>query len=315
MWPADLPPSTRIVDVTLRDGLQVVSQVLPVAAKLDIVAVLLAAGLTDVEVTSFAHPRVLPQFADAAELLARLPRPAGVRYRALVPNLTGARRAAQCRLDVHVAVVSADDEVSVRNQGRPTAAVLAELPAMQQVASASGAGFGVVVACAFFAPARGPVPWPETERVVQAAVDAGAAEVCLATTSGVEHPAEVAEGVRRVVAAHPGLPVGCHLHNRNGAAPANALAALAAGASWLEGATGGLGGDLWFPAPDPAVLGNAPTEDLAHLLEAVGVTTGLDVEALRRAAGVVADRTGRAPASFVARGGTRSELAAASWPD
>jgi hydroxymethylglutaryl-CoA lyase len=313
LFPSSLPARIRIVDVTLRDGLQVVEKPLPTEVKVDVLRALLDAGVREIEAVSFAHPRLLPQLADAERLMARAPRPEHVRYRGLVPNVRGAERARECGLHEFVAVVAADDEVSRRNQGRTTAQVVADLPRIGALAHQAGAGLTVVVACAFFAPARGPVPWKDTKAVIDAAVDSGATGVCLATTTGMEDPVQVAEGVHRLRTRHPGIGVGVHLHNRNGFAPANALAALAAGADWLESAVAGLGGDLWFPG-DPSVLGNMATEDLVHLLDSVRVTTGVDLHRLRTAMRLVTETTGWAPASFVARGGTRHDLANAKWP-
>jgi hydroxymethylglutaryl-CoA lyase len=191
--------------------------------------------------------------------------------------------------------------------------MLGELDGIGEIARDCGARLIVGVACAFFAPARGPVTDAETDRVVDAAVDAGAGGVYLAGTSGVEHPGEFTAGITRVRRRHPALDIGVHLHNRNGFAMANALAAMAAGADWLEGSFAGLGGDLWFPG-DPSVLGNAPVEDLVHLCAGMGIDTGVDLEAYLAVVDRVVTLTGRPATSFVTRGGTREQLARASWP-
>ncbi|WP_109474687.1 pyruvate carboxyltransferase [Ornithinimicrobium cavernae] len=309
-----LPESVRLVEVGLRDGLQAVPVPLRTEDKVALVRLLIDAGVTEIEAVSFAHPKVLPQLADAAAVMAAVPRPPGVRYRGLAPNLRGAERAAECGLDEVVVVISADDEVSRRNQRRGTADLLAELPEVARVVRSSGARLVVAVACSFFAPARGAVPAQERDRVVDAAVDAGAAGVYLALTSGQEHPGEVFAGVTETLSRHPALEVGVHLHNRNGFAPANALAALTAGASWLEGSFAGLGGDLWFPG-DPTVLGNAPLEDLIHLCDSLGVRTGVDLAAYLTVVERSVELTGIPSTSFVTRGGSRADLAGARWPD
>ncbi|HET7799100.1 MAG TPA: hydroxymethylglutaryl-CoA lyase [Humibacillus xanthopallidus] len=308
-----LPSQVRLVEVGLRDGLQAVSRVLPTEAKVELVHLLLEAGLREIEAVSFAHPRVLPQLADAAAVMAAVPRRDDVTYRGLVPNLRGAERAADCGLDDLVVVVSADDTVSVKNQRRTTAEVLAELPGIARVAEAAGCRLIVAVACAFFAPARGPVPEAERNLVVDTAVDVGASAVYLAATSGQETPLEVAEGIGAVRRRHTQLEVGVHLHNRNGFAPANALVAMQAGASWLEASFSGLGGDMWFPG-DPTVLGNAPMEDLVHLCEGLGVRTGVDLTAYLKVVRRAEELTGIPSTSFVTRGGTRDDLMRATWP-
>jgi hydroxymethylglutaryl-CoA lyase len=309
-----LPDAVTIVDVGLRDGLQAVADpILSTAQKVAVVEALIDSGVRHIEAVSFAHPRVLPQLADAEAVMAAVPRRSDVTYRGLLPNARAAERAADCGLDQFVAVISADDEVSRRNQRRSTAEVIAELPAIAEAARAADADLIVGIACAFFAPARGPVTWEETQAVLDAAVANGARGVYLACTSGMEDPVAVHRGVRRVIADHPGLEVGVHLHNRNGFAPANALAALTAGATWLESAFGGLGGDMWFPG-DPTVLGNHPTEDLVALMDAVGVYTGIELARYLDVVRLTAELTSTDPVSFVWRGGTRAQLADADWP-
>ena len=308
-----LPENIRLVEVGLRDGLQSVPEPLATAEKVELVRLLIDAGVREIEAVSFAHPKVLPQLADAADVMAAVPRVPGVRYRGLVPNYRGAERAVDCGLDELVVVISADEEVSLRNQRLTVTEALDGLARIGKLAEGAGLRLVTAVACSFFAPARGPVPRAERLRVVQAAVDAGSAGVYLAGTSGQEEPGEMYDGVAEARALYPGLEVGVHLHNRNGFAPANALAAMMAGADWLEGSFAGLGGDLWFPG-DPSVLGNAPLEDLVHLCDGLGISTGIDLPAYMRAVNRSVELTGRPSASFVSRGGTRDELAAASWP-
>lgn len=310
-----LPERIRIVEVGLRDGLQAVPDpILPTEVKIEVVRRLIDAGVREIEAVSFAHPKVLPQLADASEVMAKVPRVDGVRYRGLVPNLRGAQRAVQTGLDQIVVVASADEEVSRRNQNRSTAEILAELAEIGPLVVDNGSELLVGVACAFFAPAHGPVAWDRTLTVVDAAVDAGAAGIYLAATSGMEHPYEIADGIAAVRERHPHLTVGVHLHNRNGLAMANAIAAMTGGADWLETAFGGLGGDMWFPG-DPEVLGNAPTEDLVHMCDMLGVATGIDLDRYLDVVGFAAEETRRRPVSFVSRGGSRAELAHAAWPE
>ncbi|MEO7006016.1 MAG: hydroxymethylglutaryl-CoA lyase [Terrimesophilobacter sp.] len=311
---SELPSAIRLVEVGLRDGLQAVPEPLRTEDKVELVRMLIDAGVREIEAVSFAHPKVLPQLADAEAVMAAVPRLPGVVYRGLAPNLRGAQRAVASGLDEVVVVISADEEVSLRNQRRSVDQLLAELVSVGELTQKSGTRLLVAVACAFFAPARGPVPVKDMLRIVDAAVDAGARGVYLAATSGQEQPRELADGVGQVRERYPGLDLGVHLHNRNGFALANAMAAMAAGATWLEASFAGLGGDMWFPG-DPTVLGNAPMEDLIHFCDGLGVSTGIDLTAYLRVVDRVVELTGRPSTSFVTRGGTRDELAAAHWPD
>lgn len=308
-----LPSSIRLVEVGLRDGLQSVSEPLRTNEKVEIVRLLIDAGVREIEAVSFAHPKVLPQLSDAAEVMAAVPRSPGVVYRGLVPNMRGAQRAAACDLDEIVMVVSADEEVSLRNQQRTVDEILTELAEIGALAQSSRARLIVAVACAFFAPARGSVTRQERLRIVDAAVDAGADGVYLAATSGEEHPREIADGIAEVRERYPDLDLGVHLHNRNGFAPVNAMTAMMAGANWLEGSFAGLGGDMWFPG-DATVLGNAPLEDLVHLCDGLGIHTGIDLPKYMKVVNRIAELTGRPSSSFVSRGGTRDDLASATWP-
>lgn len=312
MW--NLPQSARVFDVGLRDGLQAIPEPLSLDTKLGIVDQLIDAGVREIEVCSFAHPRILPQLADAVELLRQVPRDRQVRYRGLVPNLKGAQRASECELDELAVVVPAEDGMAIKNQGKPTEELLKDVDQIGQLTQASGQDFIVAVACAFFSPAHGPVSREMRDRVVSAAQDAGASGIYLATTTGQEHPRELYEGILQTREAFPDLSVGAHLHNRNGFAAANALAALSAGAEWLETSFAALGGDLWFPG-DPTVLGNMATEDLIHLLDGMNIESGIDIEGIRQISETVYALTEFPRSSFVSRGGTREDLARASWDD
>lgn len=301
------PDRIRLVEVGLRDGMQTVTRPVSTADKLDLVHSLIDSGVTEIEAVSFAHPKVLPQFADSTELMSQVPRIHGVSYRGLVPNVKGAQRAAECGLDAMVALATTDEAVTRKNQNSTVAEVLAGLPAIGEIARSSGADFVVGIANSFFAWGSGITPSEKRLQAVQAAVDAGAKGVYLACTTGMEDPKQVFDGVVEVKEMYPGVEVGVHLHARNGMALATAITSLQAGVDWLEGSFGGLGGDLWAPGP-PEVLGNAPLEDLVHLMDTIGVKTGIDLvrylEVVRR----VTDITGWESTAAVMRGGTRKEL-------
>lgn len=158
--PADLglPKSVRLVEVGLRDGLQAVTAPISTDDKVAIAEALVAAGVTEIEAVSFAHPRVLPQFADAVDVMSRVPRRDGVRYRGLVPNVRGAERATGCGLDVTVALACTDEGVARRNQNATVDEILAGLPQIGRIVTAEGSSFVVGIANAFFAWGSGMVP-------------------------------------------------------------------------------------------------------------------------------------------------------------
>jgi hydroxymethylglutaryl-CoA lyase len=311
---AALPKTLRVVEVGLRDGLQSVTTPISTEAKVEIVEGLIDSGVREIEAVSFAHPKVLPQLADAEAVMSRVPRAADVRYRGLVPNLRGALRAADCGLHEVVALACCDEQVSIINQGRGVQEVLDEIPKIAQVVRESGADFTVGIAMAFFATGTGLTPPDVPVGIARRALDAGATGIYLADTSGMADPLHVGQLVETVRSSVKGLSVGVHLHTRNGMALANTLAALAAGVDWVESAFAGLGGDLWFPGV-PEVLGNTPTEDVVSLADAIGVRTGIDLKAYLQLVHRVATIVGRDPISYAIRGGTRDELAAVDWSD
>lgn len=302
-----LPTHIRLVEVGLRDGLQTVKTQVSTDDKVALAEALVESGVTEIEVVSFAHPKVLPQFVDAVEVMERVPRRAGVRYRGLVPNVRGAERAAACGLDITVALATTDEAVTRKNQNATVAEVLAGLPAIGEIVRDSGSEFVVGVANSFFAWGSGIVHRDARMRAVEAAVSAGAQGVYLACTTGMEDPRQVFEGVRDIRKAYPDTEVGVHLHARNGMALASAITAMQAGAHWLEGAFGGLGGDLWAPGP-PEVLGNVPYEDLLHMMSVLGIETGVDLDRYLRVVEQVSEIIGWPPLSAVTRGGRRADL-------
>ncbi|KPM54160.1 pyruvate carboxyltransferase [Frankia sp. CcI49] len=309
-----LQPGVRVVEVGLRDGLQSVERIVPTEAKIELVEHMIDAGVRDIEVASFAHPRVLPQLADAEAVLAAVPRQPGVRYRALVPNLRGAHRAGQCELDYLVALTCCDEEVSRLNQGSGVAQVLADLPAIGEIARAAGAALIVGIAMAYFTPCVGATDPAIRLELVRRAVDAGAVGVYFGDTVGMANPVQIVDSLETTRAAFPTLEIGLHLHARNGFALANVLAALGVGVDWLESAFCGIGGDLWFPG-EPDVLGNLPTEDLLAFTGALGVTTGIDEEAYARVSELARLTTGRESLDHRSRGGSAGEMTNARWSD
>lgn len=302
-----IPTEITLVEVGLRDGLQTVREPISTEVKVSLIHDLIDAGVREIEAVSFAHPKVLPQFSDAAEVLERAPRVPGVRYRGLVPNARGAERAAALPLDIMVALATTDEAVTHRNQNTTVAAVLAGLSDIGQVARAAQQELIVGVANSFFAWGSGVTPRSARLRAVEAAANAGASGVYLACTTGMEDPRQVYNGVSEVRELFPHLQVGVHLHARNGMALASAITAMQAGATWLEGSFGGLGGDLWAPG-DPRVLGNAPFEDIVHVMDDLGVATGIDLRRYLKIVHRVTEITGWESTASVVSGGTRSDL-------
>lgn len=308
-----LPARVDLVDVGPRDGLQSLAQVLPTEQKIRLIEAIADAGITSVEAVSFAHPKVLPQVADAEAVMAGLRRRKGVVYRGLVPNVKGATRAVSCDVDEMVCLVSCDDDLNMRNQGMDVETTLRQIEQIAALARSHGMPISATIGLAFFTPGKGLMPFDRLLAICVRLAGMGIDRLSLAATAGMEDPKQIFETLSRIKSALPGVRFGLHLHNRNGMALANAFAGLLAGAVWLEGSILGIGGDAWFPGDDVDVLGNVPMEDLVHLTALIGVSTGVDLDRYLAASRMAEAILGRRSAAFVVRGGTRAALAAYKW--
>lgn len=292
-------PAVGLRDVTLRDGLQD-EQPIPTADKLRIFEALVAAGLAEVELTSFVRPDRVPALADAEEMCAATASSAVVRW-GLVLNERGAGRALAAGLAHLQFVVSVSAAHNVRNAGRTVEASVAELGAIAAIARPAGAVVGVTVATAFGCPYQGAVPAAEVISLVGQIADLGVDSVSLADTIGTAVPGEVGSLVAAVGGRHPEVKLGLHLHDTRGLAMANAFAGLAAGAVQFDAALGGLGGCPFAPG----ATGNLAIEDLAHALVESGYEVGVDVDSLITASSLACTMVGRKVESHVGVAGRR----------
>jgi hydroxymethylglutaryl-CoA lyase len=293
-----LPESVRLRDVTLRDGLQD-EQAIPTATKVALFEALVAAGVRDLELTSFVRPDRVPAMADAEALCAAAEAPGVARW-GLVLNPRGAERAVAAGLRHLQFVVSVSDTHGVHNAGCDRAGALDRLASVASVAAGAGAELEVTLATAFGCPYEHGVDPAVVVATAEAAVAAGATGIGLADTIGVAVPTEVEYLVGAVQGA-VGVPIGAHLHDTRGLAVANALAAIEAGATRVDGSVGGLGGCPFAPGAS----GNMALEDLALALDGMGVDTGLDVGALVDAARLACAAVGRPVTSHVGVAGPR----------
>lgn len=294
------PDRVRIYEVGPRDGLQ--NEAVPVTAdvKRRYVELLLAAGLREIEATSFVSPAAIPQLADADELLPSLPRPVGVRYPVLVPNRRGMARAEAAGADAVAVFTAASDAFTTRNIGMTVAESLAAFEPVLARAAELGWWRRAYVSTAFGCPYSGAV---DPDRAVEVAVRLaalGADEVCFGDTIGVGVPSQVADLARRATDA--GLAVeriAFHFHDTRGTALANVVAGLGAGVRCFDAATGGTGGCPYAPG----AAGNLATEDLVYLLDGLGIEHGARLAGILEAARFVAAALGRPLATKVGQAG------------
>ena len=266
----------ELIEVGPRDGLQNEPQALAVSTKSELIRRLVACGLKRIEVASFVNPKRVPQMADAEQLLAALPRVAGVRYVGLVLNRKGYDRAlaAGCQ-EIGMAVV-ASDTFNRRNQGVGTEESIEAWLDIAKAAHAAGIRAQVTVSAAFGCPFEGEVPVSRVMDIAERVAAGNPYEICFADTIGVGVPAQVREILSLARRALPGTRLRCHFHNTRNTGLANAYAAVEAGAVALDSSIGGIGGCPFAPA----ATGNIPTEDLVYLLERCGIETGVSLDAL-----------------------------------
>lgn len=300
--PLDLPQAVSIREVGPRDGLQ---NEAPVATgdKIALIDALSRTGLRRIEAVSFVHPKAIPQMGDAAEVWAGIAKVPEVRYSALVPNLVGARRAldAGCT-DIEV-VVSASETHNRANVNRTVEESLADLGRIVTLVHEHGATCEVVVSTAWGCPYEGDLPVSSVVSVARRALDLGVDGVVYGDTTGMATPGRVVELVE--ASRFPGdRPLGLHFHNTRGTGLANVLAALQLGVTRFDASVGGLGGCPYAPGAS----GNIATEELVHMLEDMGVATGVDLEALLQVAAMAERLAGRTLPSGVLRAGPRTRL-------
>jgi hydroxymethylglutaryl-CoA lyase len=285
-----LPQSVRIREVGPRDGLQNEPEVIATDDKVRLIDALMRTGLRRIEATSFVRADVIPQLADADEVLARIDPPDGVSVSVLIPNERGLDNAlrARERFDEVNVFLSASESHNRANVNRSIEESLGGLEVVLGRARAEGLRCEGVISVAFGCPYEGHVPPERVFAIARRLVDAGAQEVGFGDTTGMANPAQVRaffERAREAVDAE----LTAHFHNTRGQGLANVLAALEAGVESFESSFGELGG---CPVPAGAT-GNIATEDLVSMLHEMGIATGIDLEALLAAARAARDVLGR----------------------
>ena len=297
----ELPGAVRIREVGPRDGFQNEPEIIPSERKIELIDALARTGLRRLEVTSFVRADVIPQLADAAEVLAGIEVPPEVSVSVLVPNERGldaalellegpgaadGRRRAFDEINVFL---SASETHNRKNVNRSIAESLAGLEAVLGRARERGLRCEGVISTSFGCPYEGRVA---PERVLEIAArlrDAGAQEIGFGDTTGMANPSQVREFFQRAAAALDGVELTAHFHNTRGQGLANVLAALQAGVESFESSFGELGG---CPVP-PGATGNIASEDLVSMLHEMGIATGIDLQALLACARRVREILGR----------------------
>jgi hydroxymethylglutaryl-CoA lyase len=283
-------PRILISEVGPRDGLQSIAPVMATRAKMAWIAAEAAAGVREIEVGSFVPAKLLPQLADTAELVRFARTIPGLTVAAVVPNLRGTQAAVEAGVHKITLPLSASETHSLRNLRRNHAQVLDEARAIAEfigsVPAARRPRFEGSLSTAFGCTLEGPIADAQLARLAEQLMTAGCDELGLADTTGYADPAAVRRVIRLVRDAAGAAAVsGVHLHNTRGLGLANALAALEEGVTTFDSSLGGLGGCPFAPGAS----GNIVTEDLCFMFSAMGLETGIDLEALLEVRKIVAD--------------------------
>jgi hydroxymethylglutaryl-CoA lyase len=298
---SDLPERISLREVGPRDGLQNEDPV-PTEAKVELIDALSRTGVGRIEAVSFVHPKAIPQMADAAEVWQRVQRAGDVRYSALVPNLKGAERALAAGFTELEVVVSASGTHNRKNVNRSTEESLDDIAKIIELAHGRGATCQVIVSTAWGCPYEGDVPVERVVAVASRAVRDGADSASFGDTTGMATPSRVTRLVGEFRMAEPETPLNLHFHNTRGTGLANVLAALQLGVADFDASVGGLGGCPYAPG----ATGNIASEELVHMVEDMGVATGVNLEALVEVAATAERLVGHTLPSQVLRAGPRS---------
>jgi hydroxymethylglutaryl-CoA lyase len=291
----------RVREVGPRDGFQNEPEVIPTEDKVRLIELLGASGLKRIEVTSFVRPDVIPQLADAEEVLEAIRLPDEVSVSVLIPNERGLERALPLRSRFHEVngFLSASEAHNQKNVGRSVEESLAGLQRMFASARAEGLRCEGVISTSFGCPYEGHVPVARVLSIASQLAEFGCAEIGFGDTTGMANPLQVREFFAAAFEALPELELTAHFHNTRGQGLANVLAALEAGVESFESSFGELGG---CPVP-PGATGNIATEDLVSMLHEMGVSTGVDLEALLVASRSAQEVLGRPLGSHVLTAG------------
>src|SRR6201987_1264118 len=275
-----MPELAHVREVGLRDGLQSIAAVMPTETKLAWLDAEHAAGVREIEVSSFVPPKLLPQLADAEVVVGQALSLPGLTVSTLIPNLRGAERGLALGVHEMNFVLSVSEGHNRANVRRTTAESIEDFRRVVALCRTAPAERRPRVACglatAFGCTIEGAVDEDRVRRIAVDVAEAGADAILLADTVGYGQPAAVERVFRRVIAEGAPLPVAGHFHDTRGLRLGNVLAALSPGARALDASLGGLGGCPYAPG----ATGNIVTEDLVFMLEAMGFETGIDIERL-----------------------------------
>lgn len=269
----EFPKEVSIFEVGPRDGLQPEPVFVPTDKKLKLIHMLEDAGCKRIELTSFVHPKWVPQMADAKEIVDAIEPKEGVSYNALVPNMKGFERALDCGLKEVVTIISTSESHNHENLNHNVAETLKQIEEMNQIAAKQGVKVRSYIATVFGCPMEGPEPPEKALEIALALESFGSYEISLGDTTGMANPITAYEIPKMIKEKLKKASLAVHYHKFNGLEFANNLASLQAGITIFDGAAGGLGGCPYAPG----AKGNCQTEVLVEMFHRMGIETGIDL--------------------------------------
>ena len=293
----ELPHAVRLCEVGPRDGLQNEKAMVPTDVKVALIDMLTDAGLPAIEATSFVSPKWVPQMADAADVMARIARKAGVRYPVLTPNLKGFDAALAAGADEVAVFVAATESFSKRNINCSIAESLERARPVFEAAREAGVRVRGYISVVLGCPYEGNVDPAAVAEIAAALHALGAYEVSLGDTIGTGTAGKTQVLLRRVAEEVPIAALAGHFHDTYGQALANIYASLEVGVATFDCSVAGLGGCPYAKG----ATGNVATEDVVYLLDGLGIETGVDMTKLRSAGRFISDHLQRPSMSRVAR--------------
>jgi hydroxymethylglutaryl-CoA lyase len=293
----NLPRRVKLIDVGPRDGLQNEKQPVPAAIKIELVQRLQAAGLKEIEVTSFVSPKWVPQMADNAEVMAGITRMDGVRYSVLTPNMKGFESALLSKPDEVVVFGAASEAFSQKNINCSIAESIERFAPVVKAARDAGIAVRGAMSCTVGCPYEGEVAPERVAYLTSLMKGIGVQRVDVADTIGVGTPRKVQSAIEATLKHYALNDISGHFHDTYGQALVNTLAALQMGVWNFQSSVAGLGGCPYAKG----ATGNVATEDVVYMMHGMGIETGIDLDALVDAGAFISQALGRPSNSLVAR--------------
>ncbi len=273
----DYPKEVTIFEVGPRDGLQNEPDFIPTDKKIDLVNRLTEAGCQKIEVTSFVHPKWVPQMKDAREVFSKITKRPGVLYNALIPNMKGLELAMDAGLTEVVTIMSSSESHNKKNLNMSVDASLAEIEAINRTAAENGVKVRSYIGTSFGCPMEGHIAPEKVAGIAARLEEFGSYEISLGDTTGMATPISAYEVPKLVLERLKKAQLAVHYHRCDGIEFANILASLEAGITIFDGAAGGLGGCPYAPG----ATGNIATETLVEMFVRLGIETGIDVKKIK----------------------------------